>query len=381
VEFEMRAEVRVEFCQGCKGMLLDEETLQALTGVGDVRTLTESFEIAGGDARLGPCLRCNTVSWQRRRVTTHADGLAACEACAMVWLWPGALEQLRASSISERRRARAPVSSVSVERPSASEPIELGELADPADRISFERGLGNVLGVPVALALSLPVCMSPFGGFLAGLIGMPFHELGHALASWLSSRFALPLPFFTIWHDEQSLWFGLGVAGLLGWFGYHSWREEARFGLGVALTLLSLQLGLSWMVPARSTLMVQILGGALGELVLGALLLAAFHFPLPDRLRWDFWRWPALLPGAFCFTHALLLWARAAGDARHLPWGSALGNDSDGDMNRLVRDFGWSAAGLAAFYLKAGAVSALGLVGAHALALRRYRLQRRAGRG
>jgi hypothetical protein len=109
-------------------------------------------------------------------------------------------------------------------------------------------------------------------------------------------------------------------------------------------------------------------------------LLAAFHFPLPDRLRWDFWRWPALLPGSVCFTHALLLWARAAGDASQLPWGAAIGDDSDGDINRLVRDFGWSAAALASFYLKAGGVSALGLVGAYAFALRRYRRELRRGR-
>ncbi len=124
--------------------------------------------------------------------------------------------------------------------------------------------------------------------------------------------------------------------------------------------------------------MLQILGGALGELVLGALLLIAFHFPLPDRLRWDFWRWPALLPGAVCFGQAALLWIRSAGDASQVPWGAAIGDESDGDMNRLVRDFGWSAAELTSFYLKVAALSALALGLAYAAAWRRYQRTRAA---
>jgi hypothetical protein len=210
---------------------------------------------------------------------------------------------------------------------------------------------------------------------LASLLGMPFHELGHALASWLGSRFAVPLPFFTVWSNEQSLPFGLALAALLGWFGFYSLREGRRFGLVLAAALLTAQLWLSCFVSARASLMFQILGGALGEIVLGALVLAAFHFPLPDRLRWDFWRWPALLPGAVCFGQAVLTWLAAARDARRIPWGSAIGDESDGDMNRLVRDFGWSAAELARFYLGAACLALLLIGAAYALALGRWRAQ------
>jgi hypothetical protein len=292
----------------------------------------------------------------------------------MVWLEAGELEQVCGRLLAERRRARALAMGVPA---AASRPppavIRATAADDAADRISFDRGLGNRLGVPLVLALSVPFCSNPLGQFFAALIGMPFHELGHALTSWLSSRFAVPLPFFTIWHNDQSLPFGIVVAGLLGWLGYHSWREQSRFGMLLASALLVIQVGMSWLVPTRFTLMLQLLGGALGELVLGALLLVAFHFPLPDRLRWDFWRWPALIPGAVCFAHALLLWIHATSDPSVIPWGAAIGDESDGDMNRLVRDFGWSAAELASFYLKAGMLSALGLVAAYALAWHRHR--------
>jgi hypothetical protein len=430
VEFEPRDDVRVEFCQSCKGMLVDELALEQLAGTSDVAALSEPCNDHG---ELRPCLRCNTQNWQRRMFEPGGRaGLGLCGTCGMVWFDSGGLERLRERLLWERRRARAlanarasvpaappsgssasgssasgtsasgtsasgrsasgappapdrsltpqsgpPLSKRSLTAPSA--PLVSEAQRERADRISFEGGIANLAGVPMALVLSLPFCANPIGQFFAGLIGMPFHELGHALTSWLSSRFAVPLPFFTVWHSEQSLPFGLVVAAGLAWFGHHSWREESRFGVALAGALLLAQVGISWLVPARFTLMLQILGGALGELVLGALLLAAFHFPLPDRLRWDFWRWPALLPGAVCFGQALLVWIRASGDPSSIPWGAAIGDESDGDMNRLVRDFGWSAAELASFYLKAGVFSGLGLVVAYALAWRRHLQRRTAG--
>jgi hypothetical protein len=115
-------------------------------------------------------------------------------------------------------------------------------------------------------------------------------------------------------------------------------------------------------VPARLTSMLQILSGALGEIVIGALVLMTFHFPLPDRLRWDFWRWPALMPASLCLAQSLLLWSRAVHDVRQIPWGSAIGSEADGDMNRLVASFGWKPAALATFYLTAGITSVAALV-------------------
>jgi hypothetical protein len=246
---------------------------------------------------------------------------------------------------------------------------------EPFEPISFDGGAGNRLGAPLALAFGFAFGATSAGQFFGSLVSMPFHELGHALASWLGSRFAVPLPFFTVWSNDRSLLFGLALAGLIAWFGFRSLRERRRFGLVVAGALLGAQLWLSCFVSARASLMCQILGGALGEIVLGGLVLVAFHFPLPARLRWDFWRWPALLPGGVCFGHAALTWLAAARDARRVPWGSAIGDESEGDMNRLVNAFGWNAAGLARFYLTAACLTALVIGAAYVLALGRGRAQ------
>jgi len=396
----------VELCRACKGMLLDAEVLEGLAGCGQVEAATEA---SAARVALGPCLRCNTASWHARSIPGAAEpGLYVCGVCRMLWLLPGELERLRAAGLAERRRARArarpsaaPGSgalAASVPEPSLagaspSQPVlALGGLpaapppslteAEPFDRVSFEDGAANWLAAPVALVVALLFCVTPLGRFFGALIGMPFHELGHALTSWLSSRFAVPLPFFTVWHEEQSIPFGLLVALVITAFGVRSWLEQRRFGVALSLLLLVLQVGLSWLVPARFTLMLQILGGALGEIALGAFVLVAFHFPLPDRLRWDFWRWPALAPGSICLANALLLWSRAVRDPRQMPWGAAVGDESDGDMNRLVNVFGWRARELASFYLKAAILSVVVLVIAQAWAwYRARRAVQRSGAG
>jgi hypothetical protein len=380
VELDLPEGARVELCGACKGMLLGADALERLAGGSGVHAATEPCDGALG---LLDCLRCNTASWQARSIPgAPSAGLYACGMCGMVWLLPGELDRLRARLQVDRWRSRvrasaAPLASsagsasgASVPSPSMPDESPLGEVllaerarAEPIDRISFEHGASSWLGPPVAFVLGLVSCSTEGGRFFGALVGMPFHELGHALTSWLSSRFALPLPFFTLWLEEQSVLFGLVVAGVIGGFGLRSWLEQRRFGVALAFMLLVLQVGMSWLVPARSTLMLQILGGALGEIVLGGFVLVAFYFPLPDRLRWDFWRWPLLAPGSICLAHALLLWSRAVENVRHMPWGSAVGSESDGDMNRLVSSFGWKAPELASFYLKAtwGVLAALAL--------------------
>jgi len=388
----------VELCRTCKGMLVDAESLERLAGGRGIEASTQP----GTNALvLGPCLRCNTDSWQARAIGSAPPGLYACGACWMVWLLPGQLDRLRAHWQAERWQGRGTAAAALAQDgpaapspppsapglpgtplPAAIEaplplplPLPVTAVVEPErfDRVSFERGTANWLAAPVALVIALSFVGTSGGRFFGSLIGMPFHELGHALVSWLSSRFAVPLPFFTVWHEEQSALFGVLVAAVIAAFGVRCWLERRNFGVALALVLLALQLGMSWLVPPRFTLMLQIMGGALGEIVLGSLVLVAFHFPLPDRLRWDFWRWPALVPSSICLAHALVLWLRAVRDTRHIPWGSAMGAESDGDMNRLVNVFGWRGKELAAFFLSAALLSVAALAAAQVWAWYRSR--------
>jgi hypothetical protein len=165
---------------------------------------------------------------------------------------------------------------------------------------------------------------------------------------------------------------GLIVAGVLGWFLFHTYREKNRFMFGSVVLVALAWFVITFLVSPTRTLMWQILSGALGELVFAGFILVAFHFPGPDRLRWDFWRWVAAIPAAICFTHALMLWYGASSDVSQIPWGSAIGSESDGDMNRLVAQFGWTAPELARFYLNVGYLAVTALTVAYAYAVHRF---------
>jgi len=345
--YEASPGVQVELCTHCRGLFLDRHEIRELVGAGSLGKATEVVPVSLGDEIGMRCPKCVDPAMQPLQVKGAEDAESwQCRRCGGLWLGDGAFFALARALQTSRR----PVRFVTAPAPSAA-PITRDGPHLEHSRSRHDRGVGNLVGVPVALLSSWLLCSTSLGRLLASLVGMPFHELGHAAASWLSSRIAIPLPFFTYWFDDQSVLMGLLVVGALGWLMWHTYRENNRFMLGVAGAVLAAWAIATFLISPTTTLMWQILAGALGELVFGGFLLVAFHFPLPDRFRWDFWRWLAIIPAGLCFVHAALLWRTVSADVSQMPWGSAVGADSDGDMNRLVQQFGWSANDLADFYL------------------------------
>jgi Zn-finger nucleic acid-binding protein len=346
-EFEASPGVQVELCAQCRGLFLDRHEIRQLVGGGSLAKATDVVPVSLGDEIGMRCPKCVDPAMQPLRVKGAGDVESwQCRECGGLWLGDGAFFHLSRALSTSLRAPRILAPLVTSEQPAAKKGARLNH-----SRSQYDQGLENLIAVPLVLLLSFLFCSTNFGRLLGFLVGMPFHELGHAAASWLSSRIAIPLPFFTFWFDDQSVLMGAIVAGVLGWLLFHTYREKNWFMFGSASVVTLAWAVATFVIDPTRTLMWQILSGALGEVVFGSFLLVAFHFALPDRLRWDFWRWIALVPAALCFTQATMLWRTVSSDVSQMPWGSAVGSESDGDMNRLVQQFHWSANELADFYL------------------------------
>jgi hypothetical protein len=196
--------------------------------------------------------------------------------------------------------------------------------------------------LPAAFALCWMFASTTFGEILSFLPRLQFHELGHALVAWWTGRRALPLPIgFTAWSEERS-WLLVGAQGLFtALLAVYGVRERRPGALAIAVALgLTLTVGVSATLTRSEGWVIA--GGQIGETLLPAVVVAAFHLRLPQRLRWDFWRWLAVLVALFALASAVRSgWLIAAGE-RPLPWGALLGQESDGDLNRLVAEHGWT---------------------------------------
>jgi Zn-finger nucleic acid-binding protein len=372
--FEASPGVQVELCAQCRGLFLDRDEIRLLVGGGSLAKATEVVPVSLGDDVGMLCPKCVDPAMQPLRVKGAEEvGSWQCRSCGGMWLGEGAFFEL-----AKALRSLPPAPRVLAQLTASHSPPVIKGARLTHSRSRYDEGIENLIAVPAVLLLSLWVCSANFGRLLASMVGMPFHELGHAAASWLSSRIAIPLPFFTFWYDDQSVLMGLIVAGVLGWLLFHTYREKNWFMFSSASVVSLAWAVTTFLVPPSTTLMWQILSGALGELVFGAFLLVAFHFGLPDRMRWDFWRWLVLIPAGLCFTQAALLWRTVSTDVSQMPWGSAIGSDSDGDMNRLVKQFGWNANELADFYLTIAYLGLTALAIAYTYAAYRF-LQRKRG--
>lgn len=211
----------------------------------------------------------------------------------------------------------------------------------------------DLLALPFAFLAAWAFTATRFGRLLTVPLQIQFHELGHAVVAWLTSRAALPLPFgFTFWREDRSRFVACCMLFLLGCLAVRALLERRPFGAALALGLTGGWFVLSHVVSAESSLRWVIWGGIGGEFLLTSCVLMAFFFQLPDRLRWDFFRFVALFPAAAVWLSAARLWLGIAHGTEWIPMGSILGSgDAGGDMDRLLRDYRMSEQAITDSYL------------------------------
>jgi len=271
-------------------------------------------------------MRCPKCQFDHELQTTE------CLKCGIVFA--------RYQAALDAKKAGVPVPGVLVPAPTS--------FAPPADPYDARRELlYRALALPLALGVGRWVAGSGLLGFAAGLLAMPVHEGGHAITSWLTGRWAVPMLWVTYNSDYRSWWIVLAVTGALAFGGYKACKAR-RWGWGCAAgAVLILQLKIL-SLPAFTQGSLIVFGGDGGALVLATILMALFYAPR-ENVIYKSWglRWGLLAIGALSFMHVYRLWS---GPWENIPFGEEEGINLS-DPTRLTEEYGWSVIQLVDRYL------------------------------
>lgn len=230
--------------------------------------------------------------------------------------------------------------------------------AADTDPYSFDNRYINRGALPIAFALAILAQILVFPRFLLRGIQIWIHEFGHATVAWLAGHAATPLPFgWTNISENRSPIVYICVLLLLLILFWSGWREQKYPAIVMAVVIAIGQFYMTWLMPEHTYYTLISFGGVGGEFYLSTLLIVCFYFPLPNKFRWDFWRYLALLGAAYAFTESFSMWHNIKTGSAEIPWGTMLGGQGDagGDMNTLS-SLGWSDAQIVNTYSQLGNV-------------------------
>lgn len=381
-------DVSVEFCRVCRGGFTSQDSLSELLG--------HALEGASqGPTTLGDmdeCVRCGSPVIRNE----HPENTwFSCASCDGAWLEAGEMARLHATRQGVPRpggtAATATVSplpgssrppSVSPEVPPSSQapPVPAGRAmpgaSAPLPNAEDESGFISSripYDLPLVQYFALPI--AAVAGLLFGVVGLArppvffvqiwFHEVGHAVPAWLSSRAALPLPFgFTFWKEESSWFTAVCLLFLIGVFAYTSLRERRYYGVIASFVMFGCWAFFTLVLDPYEAIGWILFGGLAGELVLTTLAIVSFYYRAPDRMRWDFWRFIVLVPAMTAFVTSFAMWVRIHQGTQGLPMGSIIGapGDGTGDIERMLAGYAWTAETLTTAYRSIGTLCLLVIV-------------------
>jgi hypothetical protein len=228
--------------------------------------------------------------------------------------------------------------------------------AADTDPYSFDNRYINRCALPIAFALAILAQVLVFPRFLLRGVQIWIHEFGHATVAWMAGHAATPLPFgWTNVSENRSPIVYICVLLLLIILFWSGLREKKYSAMGMAVIFAICQFYTTWLMPESTYDLLFSFGGVGGEFYLSTLLIVCFYFPLPDKFRWDFWRYPILLAATYAFTESFTMWHNIKTGSAEIPWGTMLGGQGDagGDMNNLSA-MGWSNAQIVNTYTHLG---------------------------
>ena len=180
------------------------------------------------------------------------------------------------------------------------------------------------------------------------MLTMVLHESGHAITSWLTGRWAVPMLWVTMHGDQRSLVNALAVTAAIGFAGFRAWVARRWVWVVAAGVVLIIQLLCLTVWRFYADCMIIFFGEG-GALVLATLLMALFYSDR-ESLLYRSWglRWGLLAIGAAAFMDVYRTWSGPYGD---LPFGEMEGVNLS-DPSLLTEMFGWSVPLMVGRYLR-----------------------------
>lgn len=233
-----------------------------------------------------------------------------------------------------------------------------------------------VAAIPAALALGLAFHLV-MPGVQRIFLGMPIHELGHAVSAWFCGFWAIPTLWKTIIPDERGFIAPILLAGALGAMMFRAYRAEKLYLVAIGGVLLVLQGIGTFGIREFTAEMVFTFGGDGMGMVLATALMATFFFGKRSQLYKGSLRWGFLMIGAAAFVDMFATWWAARGDIGAIPYGEIEGVGLS-DPAKLVEEHGWTVSVMVRRYVLVGVSCLAGLALVYAWGVRHA--WRKAGR-
>lgn len=374
--FSLDPVTEVDFCESCKGMWLRQG--QLARAVGTPEDISElRLALMSAVRTEFECPQCRSASHPQflerfRYSMPAATEIDFCRRCSGVFLDFEEFGAIRRAAPLLRPAPKLPAASVP--RPGSV------DHDDNPLHVPFHHWKLHLWSLPIALALAyFSHAIALTRVFSHYWLEMPVHELGHAVAGWLGGRAMIPIPLMTFGlNSERSAFVFLLLASALIYLALRAMRERRMFPVVACMVALLAAVYCTWIGSDERSRMLLVYGGVAGTFLVSTFFIVSFYYRFPAKLRWDFFRFIPLSIGMNVFVLELTYWRAIAAGRAYLPKGSTIvgGDDPNGDINRLLGEFGWQEPELISHFVRMGMLCALVIAGHYFYFLWKARLSR-----